>query len=73
MAKSDQGRAIRFVVDYRGKLTKEQYFTAGSVVNAADCDPPIDADGLVAEGRAVPYDGVVEVSTPEGAEDEGGE
>lgn len=64
---------IRFLVDYRGKLTKEQYFTAGSVVESADCDPPIDADGLVAEGWAAPYDGAVETPAPKEAGDEGGE
>ena len=40
--------AIRFLVDYRGVLTKERYFLAGAVVE----DSEIHATELVAEGRA---------------------
>lgn len=39
---------IRFLVDYRGVLTKERYFLAGCVVE----DSEIHATELVAEGRA---------------------
>ena len=60
MAKSKEDWTIQFLVDYRGKLTREQYFIAGSIVNPADCDPPIDAEGLVGEGRAEWVDAAVD-------------
>ena len=40
---------VRFVVDYRGHLTAEHYFLAGS---QADFDAPTAAQ-LIADGRAV--------------------
>ncbi len=39
---------VRFLVDYRGILTKEQYFTAGAEVEF----PEGIAEALVAEERA---------------------
>jgi hypothetical protein len=39
---------IRFLVDYRGVLTAERYYTAGCVVE----DSELQAAELVAEGRA---------------------
>jgi len=40
--------AIRFLTDYRGVLTQERYFTAGSIVDGL----PLE-NQLVQEGRAV--------------------
>lgn len=38
---------IRFLVDYRGVLTGEEYFLAGAVADGLE-----NAEALVAEGRA---------------------
>jgi len=40
---------VQFLVDYRGKLTGENYYTAGAVV----AFEPAVAQALVGEGRAV--------------------
>jgi len=40
---------VCFLVDYRGKLTGENYYTAGAVV----AFEPAIAQALIAEGRAV--------------------
>lgn len=39
---------IEFTQDYRGKLTREQYYQAGAIV---EFDEPVAAQ-LIAEGRA---------------------
>lgn len=49
---------VQFLVDYRGKLTQENYYTAGMVV---EFDAGT-AQALVDEGRAVP---VVHEPAPE--------
>lgn len=46
---------VRFLVDYRGKLTDEQFFEAGSVADLPN------GDALVEAGRAEP----VEDAAPE--------
>lgn len=43
---------IAFTQDYRGKLTGEQFFRAGELVDIPDAA----AAQLVADGRATPYD-----------------
>ena len=40
---------VQFLVDYRGKLTRENYYTAGTVVEFE----PATAQALIDEGRAV--------------------
>ena len=42
---------VCFLVDYRGKLTKEDFFLAGAVV---EFEPAI-AQALIGEGRAVAF------------------
>jgi hypothetical protein len=42
---------VQFLVDYRGKLTGENYYTAGAV---AEFEPAI-AQALIDEGRAVAF------------------
>jgi hypothetical protein len=42
---------VQFLVDYRGKLTREDYYTAGAV---AEFEPAI-AQALIDEGRAVAF------------------
>ena len=42
---------VYFLVDYRGKLTQENYYTAGAVVEFE----PATAQALIDEGRAVAF------------------
>ena len=42
---------VQFLVDYRGKLTRENYYVTGQV---AEFEPAI-AQALIDEGRAVAY------------------
>ena len=42
---------VCFLVDYRGKLTKEDFFLAGAVVEFEDAT----AQALISEGRAVAF------------------
>lgn len=42
---------VCFLVDYRGKLTKEDFFLAGAVVEFEDAT----AQALINEGRAVAF------------------
>jgi len=42
---------VCFLVDYRGKLTKEDFFLAGTVVEFE----PATAQALIDEGRAVAF------------------
>ena len=42
---------VQFLVDFRGKLTRENYYTAGAVV---EFEPAI-AQALIDEGRAVAF------------------
>lgn len=42
---------VRFLVDFRGKLTRENYYTAGAV---AEFEPAI-AQALIDDGRVVAF------------------
>ena len=42
---------VCFLVDYRGRLTQENYYTAGAVVEFE----PATAQALIDEGRAVAF------------------
>lgn len=52
---------IKFLMDYRGKLTSELYFQKGDVVEDVE---GVNAAGLVADGRAVEVKPKVAKATP---------
>ncbi len=48
----DDVKIIRFLADYRGILTSENFFTSGTIVDTAGATTKIDHAGLVEAERA---------------------